>query len=37
VHRQEAADRMVRETKHVLMPLTHAVIYSRLKHYIRAG
>lgn len=34
---QELVDRMVRETKHLPVPLTYAIIYGRLKHRFRAG
>lgn len=34
---QELVDRMVRETKHLALPLTYAIIYGRLKHRFRAG
>lgn len=34
---QEMVDRMVRETKHLPVPLTYATIYGRLKHRFRAG
>jgi hypothetical protein len=34
---QEQVDRIVRETRHLPMPLTYATIYGRLKHRFRAG
>ena len=30
-------DRLVRSTKHMPSPLTHAIIYGRLKHHFRVG
>lgn len=34
---QELVDRLVRETAHLPVPLTYAIIYGRLKHRFRAG
>lgn len=34
---QELVDRMVRETQRLPMPLTHAIVYGRLKDRFRAG
>ncbi|MGH9353073.1 MAG: hypothetical protein ACRD2G_13095 [Terriglobia bacterium] len=34
---QEMVDRIVRETKHLPIPLTYTIIYGRLKHRFRAG
>lgn len=34
---QELVDRLVRETRHLPMPLTYATVYGRLKHRFRAN
>jgi hypothetical protein len=34
---QEAVDRLARATKHLPSPLTHAIIYGRLKPHVRVG